>query len=45
MAEYVGFEIAKVICDMCTQLYPNEGCPIKCDWMDFLESNCKKDGE
>ena len=46
MAEYVDFKIAKVImCDMCTQLYPNEGCPPKCDWMDILESNCIKDGE
>lgn len=46
MAEYVDFKLAKaIICDMCTQLYPNEGCPINCEWMALLERNCKKDGE
>lgn len=46
MAEYVDFKLAKaIICDMCAQSYPNEDCPINCEWMALLERNCKKDGE
>lgn len=46
MAEYVNFELAKVIiCDICTCAYPHEDCPRKCDWMDMLKRGRKKDGE
>lgn len=40
MAEYTKIETAmEIICDLCKDLYPDEDCPGKCDWMEYLEEN------
>lgn len=38
MAEYAKIETAmEIICGLCKDLYPDEDCPGKCDWMEYLE--------
>lgn len=40
MAEYTKIKTARtIICDFCKQLYSDEECPRKCDWMDMLEED------
>lgn len=38
MTKYVPKSTAKtIICDLCSDLYPNEPCPSKCEWMAILD--------
>ena len=40
MAEYTNIETAmEIICGLCKDLYPDEDCPGKCDWMEYLKED------